>query len=798
MTKPTSASPSAARRSGQQRPARSPLRRRPRITCQALAWLSLGAVSVANAEPSSPRGNDDSSDLAAERMVEVPGILPANPVAHQANAAQPSSPGKRSLALVISGAVSLGAYEAGVLYYLTEALKTDGAPFDLELAAGASAGSANALIALLSECAPKVDSPENSLFWQVWVPPGINELYVPQAGGGRGVLSRRFLESSWRAIDATLTRGLDASCDRVLGVTATRAEPIRVPLSRRGLDVPRMSEKFIVRIQGNGRGVRPTITNYVDAGSPSVPLLLATGAGGDVRSDAIRDALFASAAFPLAFEPQRVPHCLAEREGHLACDPATRNDEFVDGGLLDNQPLRLAVDAAYEGLDASGRWSETPTGGTGADVEFVYVTPAATVYPTELQETSTSDAWVTLAGSLGRGVIETARSRELLALAESRPEIRDSLDTIESYYPKAGELFGAFLGFFDEGFRKYDFYLGMYDAHRFLQRRFPKWSAPETMVAERSNAGWSDFECVRATLSDSRDRQLRCAGDARQGMRILLQVSLDRVYARCEANPAPLSASHRHCELARRGGKPPRVVPLPEDVDVHSYRAEPEESAEQHLFRLLAGYEYPFADLGLSPTEADEVPSRVRGMLLEILDDFASRQHSSRDMLEIAGRYAIDSFHYSPPRHLAYAVLGSAVEAAYGYAPRGDLNFARWMVGASIYGAAELMSSRDDLLGVGPFAGIELQPTRFNTATVQWRGGLRAGYLLSSRDDFDGEACSEKRMPCSGLALGGYVAVSVAQMARLQLGWVWSDPTRRASEQFWAIVPGIGLQWTDD
>src|SRR5215203_1671809 len=98
--------------------------------------------------------------------------------------------------MTISGGISLGAYEAGFNWALLRHLKrhragsvqpgSDLAPLELVAATGASAGNINAFITAVGWCqTPAFDaqeSPSNNLFWDAWVPIGLDELF-PGPGG---------------------------------------------------------------------------------------------------------------------------------------------------------------------------------------------------------------------------------------------------------------------------------------------------------------------------------------------------------------------------------------------------------------------------------------------------------------------------------------------------------------------------------------------------------------------------------------------------------------------------------------
>jgi hypothetical protein len=103
---------------------------------------------------------------------------------------------------VVSGGVSLGSYQAGFLHYYTQYLLThgryvrqfftseNGSSLDLvggfKLATGASAGSINAFLAAVAGCRKPVADPEKSLFFQAWIPVGMERLAdSDEVKGGR-------------------------------------------------------------------------------------------------------------------------------------------------------------------------------------------------------------------------------------------------------------------------------------------------------------------------------------------------------------------------------------------------------------------------------------------------------------------------------------------------------------------------------------------------------------------------------------------------------------------------------------
>ena len=347
---------------------------------------------------------------------------------------------------------------------------------DLKLVTGASAGSLNALLSVLVACGGEApSSPADSLFWHTWIPIGFEQLSAAPPGA-LGAFSRRWLERQAAQVEQAWNAGIDASCDLVVGVSTTRVEPRILRAASGRLELPRMEERFAIRIRGRGPGRPPLATNYVGAGGPLPSPLLVTNADGEIAFSELRNLLFASMAFPVAFAPQPVRTCLAGQTAVAGVCLASEAETtpYVDGGIFDNAPIRMAVGLARAGLepspDAPGHlvWRRAPDPSSPNDlssVVFGFVDPDATEYPSAPRR-KTADEQPSLVREL-RGIseslVDTTRSKELATLMEEHPEISDRIVLPRRHFPAASAPMFAFLGFFETEFRAFDFQLGMYD-----------------------------------------------------------------------------------------------------------------------------------------------------------------------------------------------------------------------------------------------------------------------------------------------------------------------------------------------
>jgi predicted acylesterase/phospholipase RssA len=307
---------------------------------------------------------------------------------------RPPEPLRRSdipLALVLSGGVSLGAYEAGLAWAIVrfsqgapgEALAAGhGAP-RLVAVTGASAGSINALLSAVQWCSEPAadDDVDHNVFRDVWIPVGIDGLLPEDAAGyerGDSLLSTRPLLEALDRFEGRLAaagkgRRLRPGCRLPVGLTVTRARAAEHDVA--GLTVRTQRFALPWRLEVGADGAARVMTQPLGGGEPRPDLLDAAHAGPDDGDGAalpwpqVAQGLLASAAFPVAFRPRELcdcsPRCPEARrvrtgscEGPrgrltgLACPARSPDGEplslcahpYVDGGIFDNTPVGLGVE----------------------------------------------------------------------------------------------------------------------------------------------------------------------------------------------------------------------------------------------------------------------------------------------------------------------------------------------------------------------------------------------------------------------------------------------------------------------
>ena len=230
----------------------------------------------------------------------------------------------RKVALILSGAVSLGSFEAGVLtelLYVLNRLSRNGTKYAIDVITGASAGS---MTAALVARAVMVNYEHRRFLHEAWV----KEIDIRRLVEGipdNALLSKKpilkIAENSLR---------FDPQ-DRV--IPAPFAPPslwLSLTLSNmNGIDYqlnPRDSKIF-------------TSTFFADR---RVFELTGERASDARYWDKITEAAIASGNFPMAFSPARVFTDPAEYKG-CAIAPLPGSFTFVDGGYFNNEPIREAV-----------------------------------------------------------------------------------------------------------------------------------------------------------------------------------------------------------------------------------------------------------------------------------------------------------------------------------------------------------------------------------------------------------------------------------------------------------------------
>jgi hypothetical protein len=737
-------------------------------------------------------------------------------VSGAARSAQPPA------SITISGGVSLGSYEAGLVYYVVEAMRLNPSAATPRIVTGASAGSVNGFMTILQSCGAAVPDPAASLFWNAWIPLGLEKLHVKGQAEKTAAFSRAAFEAPVNLIVQAWKAGLPTSCDAVFGLSVTRLIPRMVSTEGDRLQLPRVEEHFVVRIQGRGAGKQPRLTNYADPKWQGEQALLPEK-DGEVIFDGLMDALYASTAFPGAFPPQAVRHCVVSGSEGAKCPvEKAHTDLFVDGGVFDNTPVRLATRAAAAGLREDGvlpaKWLDAPDLSARKlprSLVIGYVSTEARTFPEAVEEPSKKEIQSLLGVTLqvGLSFLSTARAKNLLYVHDDTPEVFEQLLIPVRHLPAASAPLGAFFGFVDSELRRFDFALGMYDARRVAEDRLgarlksaggPEPKYPEdTPAAVKVTAGWQRYRCMRAVMDGLPGAQEACQGEDLRDFRIVFQTALEKLWDYCAALQGSTAYdADPHCRRARLG-EPVMQVPFVDPLPGTTWRRGAEENDTGYSMRLLAAHGFWFKDLGLDRDEAAKAPAALRARFLEIGDSVASTQPSGQGlMVSTMVKMVADQVTYVPPRLTLSALYGRDPEVGIskGFETGGFfVSPVRFHAALQFTGTQQLLSSESGNFGIGVLLGAEYLPSWWSSTRLQPGLLLRGGWLFSTNDGGGFGTCSNPGSnvigSCSRPMVQGGVSATLLERIRLQATFNWYPPARSGQDNQWAIAPGIGVQW---
>jgi NTE family protein len=248
-------------------------------------------------------------------------ILCATPT----SAAESSPPGG-GRALIHTGGVNRGAYQAGVVRGLAEvAGLRDGQPLPYDLISGSSIGALNAYL---------VATAQYERLREVWREVASRPLfalkprYAKVATPSSGIATRLEAAISLAFGLAGRTKGVvdPGPIRALLAEYVDPAFPIHVPTYFSATNLTRKrTEIFVLRGTSAGGIARQERLDPIL--EPLRRIVLHPVVGEDVRA-----ALFASSALPIVFDPVRVARA----------DGSGKSDEYIDGGLADNVPIDVA------------------------------------------------------------------------------------------------------------------------------------------------------------------------------------------------------------------------------------------------------------------------------------------------------------------------------------------------------------------------------------------------------------------------------------------------------------------------
>ncbi len=363
---------------------------------------------------------------------------------------------KLDFSMVISGGVSLGAYESGynwAMIKMLQKIKKEGKLVEphLRSVAGASAGSINALLSAMYWCQkdsiPLKNSVDDNLFYDTWVDIGIEDLLIKDKDSENKstLFTRKALEKKADKIIEHMEKPIyRKNCEVPMGVSVTKAKPIIEMI--KGIKIK--NQHFSIPLTFKERNGKSIVTNRDMPQSTDFYISIP-----DIENDKSKliDVLFASAAFPGAFEQVKLKY---KYKGKI------KSHYFIDGGAYDNIPLQLAIELNKKASS------------------FVFIDPnnmrKEPIASEEEEEEKVPVGFITTNAIPLLNSLEIFQSMKLYQAINKYIRYDDSKTLILSsrFHPLTGGYLSHFAAFLDKNFRMYDYYVGIYDAVYHLATSF--------------------------------------------------------------------------------------------------------------------------------------------------------------------------------------------------------------------------------------------------------------------------------------------------------------------------------------
>lgn len=312
-------------------------------------------------------------------------------------------------------------------------------------------------------------------------------------------------------------------------------------------------------------------------------------------------------------------------------------------------------------------------------------------------------------------LIVQARKYELVKSLESNPEIVHHLKVNLKHLPLASDPLYAFNGFLEKDFRKVDFYAGMYDG-------------------DGKSETDPEYLCFQELMKDPTSK---CKID--ENLAILVGLGKYR-------------------------------------IDRKIYDGDFDK-----IYKYLEDNHFKFTDMKLKRSQSRYGRVYVKDRLTKLVKNFANKQPKKQQKkLKYFIRPSLNYLQYTPLKDFWYASYGSSAEVGYSkilpekYMERSSFRFNTVLM---LNGASNFFSRAQDVWALTPLLGTEYEPVWMNGPILQWRGGIRAGYTFSPRDDLGRGKCDtnlldEYAAACSGATVHLTIALSVLERLRFQFVYI--------------------------
>jgi hypothetical protein len=296
-----------------------------------------------------------------------------------------------------------------------------------------------------------------------------------------------------------------------------------------------------------------------------------------------------------------------------------------------------------------------------------------------------------------------------------------------------------------------------------------------------------------------------CTLPGQDNFRVLLQVSVDRLYAACRPRGPALRAAGPsrepyQCGRARLGHLAPQVPGVKVLDETRRRRAE-REPAFDFFMRLLEAYGFEFKDLGLSKLHAGRGMLALRRRLDGVVEAWVSAQPGLADrvLTKTGATAALNTLAYSPPPLSFYVEVGTVAEAGVSALPWSLLPQWLQVTGAvGLNSFFSLFTDRHPQFTVTLVGGPELRLSVLSNPYVQPRLAVRSGVQLGVLDAVGTKRCEDlttDQRSCTQVVLEGVAAATLLERLRLQLVFQTYPVLYRRDSPWFNVQFAVGFQF---
>ncbi len=403
----------------------------------------------------------------------------------------------RKLAIVISGAVSLGSYEAGVMYELLEAIALHNKALNadhpdrvvIDVITGASAGAMTA--AILSQQlyfgGSRLRDPYNNPLFDAWVKDiTIDQLLeVAQDEHKYSLLSSDVIDRiGLEAIPDDPGKPLDphpASADTLqIGVAMSNLNGYKQEIpgsgSNESFAYSRYKDQFVCHLrrlpseaeQQDSVDPKPGLTLHLSEMEPQLSgrKVVWQPMQNTCSWGMLREMALSSGAFPFAFRARRIVRVGGSKNSMMATRDSSRKSSsgdkryggnylYTDGGVFENEPVGMAANLA-EAIDAEQEDSVR---------SYLFVAPGKRTMDAD-PFFNKEDDLIAMANGLASAIFGQSRFQQWVMEG-----LTGKLLTVTATEASLiGDTFSAFAGFLEYDFLAHDYNIGRRNARQQLRR----------------------------------------------------------------------------------------------------------------------------------------------------------------------------------------------------------------------------------------------------------------------------------------------------------------------------------------